>query len=251
MSLKVRAYLLCCLGLIILFTTAYAQTTTQTLNTPALIEADVEADIIDQETGYLYLSYALFDYQSLPEAYHSDVPWSGTSYLLQLQEAVPALPENAAKSKIQAALAGTCSSASDSLASVQNTTHFHIQYGSIGGGLDINDYANSLESTWTTEITNFNWAVPPVNSSNPPPGNRYHVRIDDLGGGLYGFVSAQGTHAGFVGNNPNTAWNDVDAYATCMVLNNNYAGFPGSPQRALDATTAHEFNHSFNLGMVP
>ena len=54
-------------------------------------------------------------------------------------------------------------------------------------------------------------------SSNPAPGNRYHVRIDDLGPGLYGFGSPVGTYSGFVGNNPATPWNDADAYASCMV----------------------------------
>ena len=65
---------------------------------------------------------------------------------------------------------------------------------------------------------------------------------------LYGFVSSQGTYAGPVGDNPNTAWNDEDADASCMGLNQDYSGFPGSPQQALDATTAHEFNHSLQFG---
>ena len=80
--------------------------------------------------------------------------------------------------------------------------------------------------------------------------DRHQVRGqgETLGAGLYGFVSTEGTGAGFVGNNPNTAWDDVDAFASCMVLNSNYTGFPVSPQRALDATTAHEFNHSIQFG---
>ena len=98
------------------------------------------------------------------------------------------------------------------------------------------------------QITTFGWAAPPVKTSNPPPGNRYHVRIDSLGSSLYGYVSSGGDYAGLIGNNPNTAWDDVDAYATCMVLNNDYSGFPGTPQKALDATTAHEFNHSIQFG---
>ncbi|HZG49174.1 MAG TPA: hypothetical protein VEY90_06600, partial [Thermoleophilaceae bacterium] len=42
-------------------------------------------------------------------------------------------------------------------------------------------------------------------------GGRYHVRIDALSSGLYGFVSVAGTHAGLVGDNPATAWNEGDA----------------------------------------
>ena len=33
-----------------------------------------------------------------------------------------------------------------------------------------------------------------------------------------------------------------------MVLNADYSGFPGAQQQALDATTAHEFNHSLQYG---
>ena len=128
------------------------------------------------------------------------------------------------------------------------STNFAVDYNTIGGGLTVDDYLESLETSWSTEVTGFGWAAPPVRPSNPPPGNRYHVRVDVLAGGLYGFVSSGGTHAGNVGDNPNTPWNDVDALASCMVLNRDYTGFPGSPQRALDATTAHELNHSIQYG---
>jgi hypothetical protein len=66
---------------------------------------------------------------------------------------------------------------------------------------------------------------------------------------LYGFVSSQGTFAGLVLDNPNTSWFDGDAYASCMVLNNDYSAFPGTSQTAMDATTAHEFNHSIQYGL--
>ena len=118
----------------------------------------------------------------------------------------------------------------------------------VGGGLTVSGYAASLERSWDKEVTQFGWAAPPVFAAAPAPGGRYHVRIDNLSPGLYGFVSPVGDHAGFVGNNPSTAWNDGDAYASCMVLNVDYSGFPSSPQAALDSTTAHEFNHSIQFG---
>lgn len=248
MITKVRVLFLFAASLLLLVATVYSAPQAPTLTTPDLIEADVANGVISEETGYLYLSYALFDYESLPEAYHSNVPWSGTSYILQLQEAVAEMPASSTTTKINIALTGTCGSSNASLPSTQNTTHFHVEYGSIGGGLSIGDYATSLETTWTTEIDSFGWAAPPVLGSNPPPGNRYHVRVDNLGGGLYGYVTTGGVHAGFVGNNPNTPWNDGDAFASCMVLNDDYSGFPGSSQQALDATTAHEFNHSIQFG---
>ncbi|HXV44584.1 MAG TPA: hypothetical protein VEC96_16100, partial [Anaerolineae bacterium] len=222
--------------------------TSPQLSTPQLIEAAVVNGELDQETANLYLAYALNDYEKLPAQYRSDVPWDGTFPLLHVQEAVKSMKVSPKRAEIIQILSGVCDTSTGSLSNILNSTHFHIQYDTVGGGLNINSYSTSLEAAWTKEIVQFGWATPPVLASNPPPGNRYHVRIDNLGGGLYGFVSTSGVHAGFVGNNPNTAWNDVDAFATCMVLNSDYSGFPGTSQQALDATTAHEFNHSIQFG---
>ena len=216
--------------------------------TPGLIDAALEQGEIDEATANLYLAFALGEYEELPEAYRSDVPWDGTLPLLGLQKSLAGMPPSMERTTIERLLKGSCSTSSSSLPNTSDSTNFHTEYDTIGGGLDINAYVTSLESSWTGEVTTFGWAAPPVLTANPPPGNRYHVRIDALGGGLYGYVSSTGVHAGLVGNNPNTAWDDVDAVASCMVLNNNYSGFPGSPQRALDATTAHEFNHSIQFG---
>jgi hypothetical protein len=214
--------------------------------TPQLIEAARDRNSIDRQTALLYLAYALSNDPRLPASYRSAVPWDGTLPLLRLWEAAPQMPAGAARSAVERVLRGACDGGA-SLPNELNTTHFHIEYSTIGGGIDSNTYAASLETVWATEVDSFGWAAPPV-SSNPPPGNRYHVRIEDLGSGLYGFVSSSGDHAGPVGNNPATPWNDQDAYASCMVLNNDFSGFPGSPQQALDATTAHEFLHSIQYG---
>lgn len=220
----------------------------QTLSTPQLIELAVAQGEIDQGTANLYLAYALVDYGNLPAAYRSEVPWSGTLPLLHLREAVSNMAESESRTAVEKLLAGFCSDSAGSLPNVVNSTYFHVEYNTIGGGLNINHYTTSVDQAWNREVNLFGWAAPPILASNPPPGNRYHVRIDDLGGGLYGYVTPNGAHGGFVGNNPNTAWNDGDAYATCMVLNSDFSGFPGTAQQALDATTAHEFNHSVQFG---
>src|SRR5574341_442225 len=234
---------------------SYVQAATSTQEsgnfaTPELIRQAVEARQIDVDTANLYLAYAIGDFEKLPPEYHSNVPWEGTLTLLDLTDAINTKSAGRYEKEITDIIAarGSCSSSTASLPNLSNSAHFHIEYGTIGGGLSISSSSTSLETTWTKEITQFGWAAPPVLASNPPPGNLYHVRIDSLGGGLYGYVSSSGVHAGFVGNNPNTSWNDVDAYASCMVLNNDYSGFPGSSQQALDATTAHEFNHSIQFG---
>jgi hypothetical protein len=218
------------------------------LSTPELLAADVASGVLDQDTAYLYLGYALADYSQLPAAYSSDVPWDGTLPLLALQEAVAEMPAGLERAAVEKLLTGVCSTSTAPLPNVTDTAHFHVQYDTIAAGLTVGDYTASLETTWSTEVTSFGWAAPPVLASNPPPGNRYHVRIDALAPGLYGFVSSAGIHAGPVGDNPNSAWNDGDAYATCMVLNRDYGAFPGTPLAALQATAAHEFNHSLQFG---
>ncbi len=217
--------------------------------TPELLDTAVAQGDISQEQADLYLAYALTDYEKLPIRYRSNTPWDGTLPLLHLQERVETMKVSAVRAEIVEALSAVCSTSTGSLPNNTSSTHFYVEYDTIGGGLSLSSYTTSVEAAWAKEVTTFGWAAPPVKASNPPPGNLYHVRIDTLSAGLYGYVAASGDHAGLVGDNPNTAWNDVDAYATCMVLNRDYSAFPGTPQTALDATTAHEFNHSIQFGI--
>lgn len=216
--------------------------------TPELLNAATARGEISQAQADLYLAYALTNDDKLPDRYRGTAPWDGTLPLLHLQERMRTMKPGVARAEIAEALSAICSTSSGLLPSNTSTTHFYVEYNTIGGGLTLNAYTTALESSWTKQVTSFGWAAPPVNTSNPPPGNRYHVRIDALGSNLYGYVTRSGDYAGLVGDNPNTAWNDNDAYATCMVLNRDYSTFPGTPQKALDATTAHEFNHSIQFG---
>ena len=222
-------------------------------STPELIGSAEKTGKIDRSSADVLRAYALAAPERVPAAFRSNAPWDGTLTLLQVRRDLPQLRQ-AARTKIQAALAAapsgeSCDTASKSQTNVHSTTHFHITYDGVDAGLTVADYAASLEESWQAEVGSFGWAAPPVYTPNPAPGNRYHVRIDDLGPGLYGFSSPQGTHAGPVGDNPATAWSDGDAYASCMVLNRDYSGFPSLPQESLDSTTAHEFNHSIQFGL--
>ena len=220
------------------------------LTTPQKIEAARLAGKISPDEAALYLAYALRDYQKLPTEYSSDVPWDGTLPLAQLRQTLKTTQlQSQTVSVVEALLSNTCDANAAALPNATTSTHYYLEYDTIGGGLSLTDYITSLETVWTTEVGSFGWAAPPVKTSNPPPGNKYHVRIEPLGSNLYGFVSSVGTFAGLIGDNPNTSWNDVDAYASCMVLNSDYSGFPGTPQTAMDATTAHEFNHSIQYGI--
>ena len=174
----------------------------------------------------------------------SDTPWDGTLPLLELKDTLAGLEAGPAVSSARSLLRGpsfTCPNYSAAKPNTKSTQHFYIQYkNSTLQGLTINQYASALETTWDTEITDFGWAKPPKDPVRYPKGGRYPVRIESLGTGLYGYVT--GTH--YAGNNPDTPWNDKDAVASCMVLNQNFVPFPGTPTAAMQATVAHEFNHS-------
>ncbi|MFQ5435524.1 MAG: hypothetical protein ACE5FD_11665, partial [Anaerolineae bacterium] len=223
---------------------AQAERTPRRLTTPQLIEAAQVRGDLSLADANLMLAYALFAPDKLPANLRGSLPWDGTLPLLELRTAVTKLPPSAARSEIETLVNATCSSSSGTLPNSVATAHYFVEYGAISGGLTINDYTTSLETTWTTMVDTFGWAAPLSKRGD----NLYHVRIDNLGSGLYGYVSNGGTFAGFVGDNPNTAWNEGDAYASCMVLNRNYTGFPSPPQASMDATVAHEFNHSIQFG---
>jgi hypothetical protein len=219
------------------------------LSTPALIQAARRGGEINRAKADLFLARALGPrWRLVPERFRSDVPWDGTLPLLHLRERVANMTPGPARSAIvddlSSEAAGSCGGAS--APSNRLSTYFSIDYGTIGGGLTINSYATSLDAARTKEVNTYRWPAPPLVPT--APSGKYHVVVANLSPGLYGFVSSSGTNAGFFGNNPNTSWNDVDAYASCMALNDDYSGFPSPPQASLDATTAHEFNHSIQFG---
>jgi hypothetical protein len=220
--------------------------------TPELIGRAEASGLVDRHTANLFRAYALARPGRLPARFRSDAPWDGTPVLRALRRDLPGLRASE-RQEIEALLAPAgpgedCDTEGSAQAGVHTTTHFYVTHDGVGGGLTVSEYVASLERSWDKEVTQFGWAAPPVFASAPASGNRYHVRVDNLSPGLYGFVSPVGDHAGFVGNNASTGWNDGDAYASCMVLNDDYSGFPSSPQAALDSTTAHEFNHSIQFG---
>jgi RTX calcium-binding nonapeptide repeat (4 copies) len=228
------------------------------LSTPELLERAVANGKIDRDTADLYLAYALStEHERVPDRYVGAEPWEGTFLLLNLQRDLSAGRAGRHAREIGRVLAPGRSTAANDCGSVTGggssttTTTFYIDYtaGTIGGRLTIGDYKTSLQAAWDSEVGTFGWAAPPLHPATPG-GPRYHVVIAKLDPGLYGFVSAQGRFAGLRGNNPNTPWDEGDAYMSCMVLNRNYAqpGFSGTPRKALNATTSHEFNHSIQFG---
>ena len=217
--------------------------------TPELIDRAVAAGRLSKADGARYLTWAFTAPARVPAAYRSATPWDGTVPLMQLSQIGPSLPPGADRSTVRAAVARLttlpCNGAARPLPTRASTKHFFIEYGRAKlRGVMIGGYGAALETTWRTEVGRFRWPAPPKDPRLPVPGGRYLVRIQALPPYLYGYVT--GTHR--IGNNPATPWNDRDAYASCMVLNQNMAHF-GKPLGAMRATVAHEFNHSLQFGM--
>ncbi|MGH2710070.1 MAG: hypothetical protein ACRDH9_02565 [Actinomycetota bacterium] len=235
-----------------------AATTPPEPATPILIERGVERGDLDRAAADLLLVAAIRG-KPVPAAYESETPFRATLPLLELHARLDSLAPGPERRSLRAALHPTgpfgtdaCDLSNTALPNTIESTHFYIEYSAaaLGGGMTIDDYVAALETSWVKEVDQFGWAAPPSLTSNPAPSNKYPVRIDPtLGPTIYGFVSSSGTHAGPVGNNPATSWNEGDARATCMVLNSNYDPFPGDPIDALQSTAAHEFNHSIQFGI--
>lgn len=60
--------------------------TAEALSTPELIDKAYADGEIDEEERILYLTYAVYSYDSLPAAYQSDVGWRGTLLVRELDE---------------------------------------------------------------------------------------------------------------------------------------------------------------------
>jgi len=229
------------------------------LSTPQLLAQALANGEISADEEALYLAYALYEPQSLPARFQSTVGWRGTRYVQELQSYFQNL-NAAATSAVQQELArlqGMAATVCDNQDGANNidSTNFHFNYDTISGGLTINDYITSLETTFDVEVTQYGWAEPPLCtggdtcSGNDNPFDRYPVQVSLLGSGLYGYVMVGGgEYSGYVGDNPNTTATETSALASCMVLNDDYSLFFEGAQAALDATTAHEFVHSIQYG---
>lgn len=220
------------------------------LTTPQLLDRAVARGDISQDDRLRHLAAALYLPALLPDEFRSDVGWSGTAYVGEVRQYLDRVllaNRTADTDRVLVSLAIAAATVCDNEdgPSTSLSANFVVNHGAIGGGLDIGAYTTALEQTFTTEVTGYGWAEPPVLHAS----GLYPVQVVTLGGGLYGYVTNGGSPStGFVGDNPNTAATETDSFASCMVLNDNFALFPEGAQAALDATVAHEFVHSIQNG---
>lgn len=241
---------------------AESEATAENLSTPQLINRAFANGEISADERLLMLAYAIYEFESLPERYHSPVGWYGTQYVRELKESVNQV-QSASVSAVQREIGrviggGVVTQTNCDKNDGPNNTqsiHFNINYDTLLGGLSIDDYNTSLDATYGQEVVNYGWAAPPVcqapfspNCPAAPPDNKYPVQIVPLGGSLFGYVTSNpgdGQYAGVVGDNPNTTAVETEARASCMVLNNDFSQFAGfTAQQNLDATTSHEYVHA-------
>lgn len=230
----------------------------QGLSTPQLINQAYAEGQISAEERLLNLAYAIYEHESLSEEFEATVGWYGTSVVRELHNAYandrssfsPAV-RNELNRLLNSAAATICDK--EDMANNDQSDNFYFNYGTIGGGLDIEAYKTSMETTFATEVTSYGWANPPLctadSCDNDNPFDKYPIQIAELKGGLYGYVTSNGgNYTGVVGNNPNTTATETAAVASCMVLNSDFSKFPEGTQGALDGTTSHEFVHSIQFG---
>ncbi len=224
--------------------------------TPQLIDQAFVDGEITAETRLLYLAYAVYRPELLPAEFQSNTPWFGTAVVAELNAAAdaylagPDTPVAAAAADELSRLLRTNAAATvcdqKDLANTLASTHFYLNYGTIGGGPTAQDYSDSLETAFDVLVTQYGWAEPPLTVTNL---GGYPVQVAALASGLYGYVtSSGGSYTGWIGDNPNTSATESAAVASCMVLNEDYSGFGGTPQQALDATTSHELAHAIQFG---
>ena len=104
----------------------------------------------------MYRAYALAAPRRLPAAFRSSAPWDGTLELCGCARTCRDRGE-AAREEIESLLAPpppgeACDTESKSQAGTFTSTHFHVTYNTVAGGLTVADYAASLERSWSTEV---------------------------------------------------------------------------------------------------
>src|SRR5918999_457223 len=129
-------------------------------STPELLDRAVARGEIDRDTADLYLAYTLSaEHERVPDRYVGAEPWDGTFLLLDLQRDLTAGRAGRHASEIgrildpgRSTAANDCGSGPPATGGINSatTTNFYIDYGTIGGGLEIDDYRTSLQTTWDT-----------------------------------------------------------------------------------------------------
>lgn len=95
--------------------------------------------------------------------------------------------------------------------------------------------AAALQTTYNAEVSNLSWAPPPGDGATGGGSDLSDVYLCELQiNGVYGYVA------------PETA--SGRTATSYMVVDNDFVGFPSSPEDSLKVTAAHEYNHMLQYG---
>jgi hypothetical protein len=136
-----------------------------------------------------------------------------------------------------------------------DTEHFRIHYDLTGtnavdntdsDGDSVPDYIETMEKifedVYNHDINKLGYVKPP-NDGMVRGSNAYDIEVKSTN--AYGWTN-YGTLVGDNENSPNIVENN--AYASNMVMRNNYDGFPNTEIENIQVTAAHEFFHAIQLG---
>lgn len=89
------------------------------------------------------------------------------------------------------------------------------------------------------------WTLPPYDGDDVN-GAYYDVYIGNsfAGDNIYGFVAEDQQ----IGDNPNSPFKENDAATSYMVMRSDYLDFPGSQEKNIQVTAAHEYVHAIQYG---
>ena len=248
-------------------------TTAQDGQPPSSLELIEEAYLrgeLAYETALVYKVYSVFAPDRLPPQFRSDTPSRGAT--LVLAEVMHAWDSLSLETKtllrefgLGFPLPGEVVPLEQTRPTLTNeeihdTAHFLIHYTRTGtdavyhlsedvdpanGVPDYVDWvAEDLEYVWSTEISSMGWLQPPPDAGEGGD-THYDVYLKNCPP-YYGYVNYTD---GFVGDNPNSPTvSETNAYYSYMVLENDFAAFPGDRRENIRVTAAHEFNHAIQVG---
>ncbi len=225
-----------------------------------LLQQDYQAGKLDLDQWLLYYGFTLVAPEKLPARYQGRAPGlDGTPFFIILRQKWMQLRPGTRKALTQLGLAPTYSGKQQRpiLSGPEEqyqTTHFLIHYTRSGqdavpvrddNGDGVPDYvaeaASIAEFVWQTEIVTLEWAQPPADRGEGGD-QRYDIYLRNIP--YYGYTQASQP----VGDNPHTPTVETAAAYSFLVLDNDYAGFDGTPLLDLKVTIAHEFNHAIQYG---
>ncbi|MFH1688799.1 MAG: MXAN_6640 family putative metalloprotease [Candidatus Eisenbacteria bacterium] len=235
------ALLLSVVAAALLVVPGVAKLETAEMTTVAVIEGAFNRGDISHDEMILQKAYAVYaPWKVREDLAGGQVDKCGTPIDDEIRLALPTLPEAVAEEIRDLR-------ARPSNLTYIETTHFRIHYDTSGGGVILgwpdttyrDALMTSVEYVWAEEVTNMGFRSPPPDGSDPDGGggnDLYDVYVQNLGPSLYGYCAATYYYSG--GDYP------PNAATSYVVIDNDYAGFPHTPEECAQVTIAHEFSHA-------